>query len=67
MIQTEYGLAYALVFGLIFLGIVAIAVPRFRKADLPENLERQRKEREAAETRRKMLPTSYRANPAAKK
>ncbi len=31
-VQTEYGLAYALTLGLIFLGLLAICVPRPRKS-----------------------------------
>ncbi|HMP79020.1 MAG TPA: hypothetical protein PKD54_06175 [Pirellulaceae bacterium] len=64
MIQTEYTLAYALVFAMISLGVVALVVPRPRKADLPENLERKRKEHESEEKRRRMLPQAYRGKTA---
>lgn len=32
--QTEYGLAYALIFGLLFLALIVICVPRPRKKEL---------------------------------
>ncbi len=41
MIQTEYGLAYGLVIGLIFLGMLVVCVPRPRKRDIAENLQKE--------------------------
>ncbi len=32
--QTEYGLAYALIFGLLVLGLLVVCVPRPRKKEL---------------------------------
>ena len=45
--QTEYGLAYAMVFGLIFLGILMLCVPRPRKKALfdPEAAKGKKKKR----------------------
>ena len=34
--QTEYGLAYALIFGLLTLGLIVVCIPRPRKKDLYE-------------------------------
>jgi hypothetical protein len=48
MNQTEYGLAYGLVIGLITLGVLAICVPRPRKKDLPENLKKEQDEKRIA-------------------
>lgn len=47
MTQTEYGLAYGLVFGLLFLGMLAICVPRPRKRDLAENLQKEVQQKRA--------------------
>ena len=43
--QTEYGLAYALISGLVLLGLIAVCVPRFRKKDItdPETERRNRR------------------------
>jgi hypothetical protein len=42
MPQTEYFVAYLLIFGLIFLGLLTTCIPRPRKSDLKENLEREK-------------------------
>lgn len=41
MNQTEYGLAYGLVIGLIFLGLLTVCIPRPRKRDIAENLQKE--------------------------
>lgn len=43
--QTEYGLAYALIFGLLVLGLLVVCVPRPRKKELfdPDANKKQRK------------------------
>jgi len=43
--QTEYGLAYALIFGLLVLGLLVVCVPRPRKKELfdPKANKKQRK------------------------
>ena len=42
MPQTEYLVAYLLTFSLIFLGVLSTCIPRPRKRDLKENLEREK-------------------------
>lgn len=39
--QTEYGLAWALVGGLLFLGLLVVGVPRPRLEDLPDAKKRE--------------------------
>jgi hypothetical protein len=39
--QTEYALAWALVGGLVFLGLLAVGVPRPRSEDLPDAKKRE--------------------------
>jgi hypothetical protein len=39
-VQTEYGLAYALTFGLIFLGLLSICVPRPRKSVVQDETQK---------------------------
>ncbi|MEE2827307.1 MAG: hypothetical protein VYE64_11825 [Planctomycetota bacterium] len=43
--QTEYGLAYALIFGLLTLGLIVVCIPRPRKKDLydPKTQKKRRK------------------------
>ena len=42
--QTEYGLAYALVFGLLMLGLIVVCIPRPRKKELVDpNQKKKRK------------------------
>ncbi len=40
--QTEYAMAWALVAGLLFLGVLVIGVPRPRHHDIPENEKKKR-------------------------
>ena len=47
--QTEYGMAYALIFGLIVLGLLVVCVPRPRKKDLFDpKLKKKRRKRGSA-------------------
>ena len=43
--QTEYGLAYALTLGLLFLGLLVVCIPRPRRKELydPEAEKRNRR------------------------
>jgi hypothetical protein len=41
--QEEYLAAYALTFGLVFLGVLATCIPRPRGKDLPENIAKKEK------------------------
>ncbi|MCH2184045.1 MAG: hypothetical protein MK108_18760 [Mariniblastus sp.] len=43
--QTEYGLAYALIFGLLMLGLIVVCIPRPRKKELfdPNKQKKKRK------------------------
>lgn len=43
--QTEYGLAYALIFGLVVLGLLVVCIPRPRKKELfdPKLAKKRRK------------------------
>ena len=49
--QTEYGLAYALIIGLVVLGLLVVCIPRPRKKDIIDPAE-------AARNKRRRMPGS---------
>lgn len=62
--QTEYGLAWALIAGMLFLGVLVISIPRPRKHDVPENEIKKAREGNASggTGKSKSSPSARKAN-----